>query len=347
MMGDLTARNSFNHSDKNESDGPGIYQTSSSSMHQTLSMSNRSSSDVSNNTQTQQKQSKLIRWSLYLLLGGIILGLILPKNTAIASHNWQILSNIIGYTYFLSWSASFYPQMFLNYQRQTTRGLSVDFCTLNVLGYICYTVYTTNFYWNQNVIQAYRDRSHGEITVQGNDVAFALHAILMASITLSQIQIYDTFAVRPPSRGVYIVLLCTASFCLLYILGTWMYNSQVDMLGFLYVLGTIKIGVTVGKYVPQALLNRSRQSTVGWNVFNVILDLTGGILSLLQLVGDCAAMNDWSGIYGNPAKLALSVVTITFDLIFLVQHYILYPDAIDETSSSYSALPSIESTGIK
>ena len=65
---------------------------------------------------------------------------------------------------------------------------------------------------------------------------------------------------------------------------------------------------------PQALLNRARKSTVGWNVWNVILDLTGGVLSLIQLVGDCADMNDWTGFSGNPAKIMLSLVTICFDV---------------------------------
>ena len=45
----------------------------------------------------------------------------------------------------------------------------------------------------------------------------------------------------------------------------------------------------------------------------MLLDLTGGVLSLLQLVGDSAAMSDWTGITGNPAKIALSLVTICFD----------------------------------
>ena len=290
-------------------------------LHQTLSMDDRmsTSSRISNGSTTISPQSnKILSWSLYLLLGGTILGLALPKNHNLPSRAWQVLSNVVGYTYFLAWSASFYPQIFLNYRRRTTRGLSVDFCVLNVLGYICYTIYTTNFYWNENVIRDYRDRISGgensEITVQGNDVAFAIHAVLMASITLSQIGIYDTFAVRPPSRRVYFVLLGTSSFCILYLLSTWILRGQIDVLGFLYLLGTIKIGVTIGKYVPQALLNRSRKSTVGWNVWNVILDLTGGVLSLLQLIGDCAVMSDWSGITGNPAKIMLSLVTICFDV---------------------------------
>ncbi|KAL7532531.1 hypothetical protein ACHAXR_004686 [Thalassiosira sp. AJA248-18] len=302
-------------------------------------------------------QSNILSWTFfYLILGGAIMGMTLPKNTDLPSHTWQILSNIVGYTYFLAWSSSFYPQIFLNYRRRTTRGLSVDFCVLNVLGYICYTIYTANFYWNDNVIRAYKDRPSGggvdgdnaserSVTVQGNDVAFAIHAVLMASVTLCQIGIYDTFIVRPPSRRVYFVLLATSTFCIFYLLSTRFLQGQVDFLGFLYVLGTIKIGVTIGKYVPQALLNRSRKSTVGWNVWNVILDLTGGVLSLLQLVGDCTSMRDWTGITGNPAKMALSLITICFDLIFLVQHYILYPE--NDDGQNYSPLPAIPSMEVK
>ena len=195
----------------------------------------------------------------------------------------------------------------------------MDFCVLNVLGYICYTIYCVNFYFNQNIINEYKARmsaagNNAQVTVQGNDVAFAIHAVIMASFTLSQIGMYDTFTTRPPSRRVYALLFLAVMYCAIYAGGTWIFNGQIDFLGFLYVLGSIKIGVTIGKYVPQALLNQSRKSTVGWNVWNVILDLTGGLLSFLQLIGDCADMNDWSGITGNPAKIMLALVTICFDV---------------------------------
>lgn len=87
--------------------------------------------------------------------------------------------------------------------------------------------------------------------------------------------------------------------------------------------------ITVFKYVPQAWLNYKRQSTVGWNILTILLDLAGGILSLLQLVLDSSLQNDWSGITGNPVKLLLGNVTIIFDLVFVVQHYILYRDSSD------------------
>lgn len=61
----------------------------------------------------------------------------------------------------------------------------------------------------------------------------------------------------------------------------------------------------------------------------MLLDLNGGVLSLVQLVLDSSLQSDWSGITGNPVKLLLGNFTIFFDLIFVVQHYILYPDTFD------------------
>ncbi len=39
---------------------------------------------------------------------------------------------------------------------------------------------------------------------------------------------------------------------------------------------------------------------------------------------DSSLQSDWSGITGNPVKLYLGNITIVFDIVFMVQHYILY-----------------------
>jgi cystinosin len=56
----------------------------------------------------------------------------------------------------------------------------------------------------------------------------------------------------------------------------------------------------------------------------MLLDFAGGWLSLAQLCIDSALENDWSGVTGNPVKFGLSNITIIFDVIFMVQHYVLY-----------------------
>lgn len=70
--------------------------------------------------------------------------------------------------------------------------------------------------------------------------------------------------------------------------------------------------------------NFRRRSTIGWSIWQQLLDLSGGLLSLLQLVIDSALQADWSGLTGNPIKLGLSNISILFDVVFILQHYVLF-----------------------
>lgn len=92
-------------------------------------------------------------------------------------------------------------------------------------------------------------------------------------------------------------------------------------------MGYVKLVVTVVKYVPQAWANYRRRSTVGWSIEQVLLDFVGGVLSIAQLVIDSSLQEDWSGISGNPVKLVLGSISIVFDVVFMVQHYVLYRGA--------------------
>lgn len=61
-------------------------------------------------------------------------------------------------------------------------------------------------------------------------------------------------------------------------------TSTWHWLDFLYTLSYIKLAITLIKYVPQAVLNFRRKSTVGWSIENILLDFTGGTLSMLQML---------------------------------------------------------------
>ena len=90
-------------------------------------------------------------------------------------------------------------------------------------------------------------------------------------------------------------------------------------------LSYIKLVISIAKYVPQVYLNHARQSTVGWSI-GKLLDFTGGVLSVFQAFLDCSLSGNWSGIAGDPVKFGLGFISIIFDVIFMVQHYILFPD---------------------
>lgn len=196
-----------------------------------------------------------------------------------------------------------------------------------------------------------------EPTVRFNDFAFALHAVILSGLTYSQFwpsiwgfQVSRYQKVSKPIAGLFwgafvavgtvgCIVLAKSPDQGLEPLG-WAWIDVVStanrksglFLGRLtrsqiYALSYVKLVITVFKYVPQAWVNYKRKSTRGWSIWQILLDFTGGLLSLVQLVLDSGFQNDWSGITGNPIKFLLSNVTIFFDLIFMVQHYILYRGA--------------------
>ena len=104
-------------------------------------------------------------------------------------------------------------------------------------------------------------------------------------------------------------------------------------------MGYCKAAITFVKYVPQVYLNYSRKSTVGWSLANVLLDFTGGTLSLLQIWLNAVALdqNPFTGSGFNIVKFILSVMSIVFDSIFMFQHYVLYRSAWKEHEAKQKA----------
>ena len=262
---------------------------------------------------------------LALLITGSILGAILPKDASLPPR-YRTVSAAIGYTYFMCWSVSFYPQAISNYRRKTTVGLSPDFCGLNVLGFACYATYNCAMFWSSTIEREYHQRygEKAQISVQSNDVAFAVHAFCLASLTLGQIGYYNRFrGTQRPSKMNLLIMIAIGALAILFPILVLTVES-IQWLDYLYLLSYVKVFISVIKYVPQVILNYQRQSTVGWSIWNIILDFSGGMLSDLQLILDCTALGDFSGITGNLAKFGLGSVSIVFDVIFMLQHYVLY-----------------------
>ena len=84
-----------------------------------------------------------------------------------------------------------------------------------------------------------------------------------------------------------------------------------------------------------------RRSTAGWSIDNILLDFTGGSLSLTNLMLDAGCTGAWSKVLGDPVKFGLGFVSIVFDVIFMIQHYVIYrqPTAPQLASPLMAALP--------
>ena len=234
------------------------------------------------------------------------------------------LVSTTGWLYFLLWSVSFYPQIILNLTTSSVQGLNMDFVILNMIGFALYSIFNIEMYFDPKVKFEYQ-RLHpdGVLPVQLNDVVFAVHAFLAASVTLAQcILLRSTHQRLSLPTLIYlslitILVIIIISLCLAK-LSSW--------LTCLYLLSYLKLLITVIKFIPQVVMNYRHKSTRGWSVGNVVLDLAGGLASLLQMILVALNSSDWTSLTGDLTKLGLSLVSLGFDILFLFQHFVLYKD---------------------
>ena len=84
------------------------------------------------------------------------------------------------------------PQVILNYRRRSVVGMSFDYTGLNLIGYFCYSTFNCALYWSATVREQYAAAHAGAASaVRLNDVAFALHALVLTSVVAVQIRAYD------------------------------------------------------------------------------------------------------------------------------------------------------------
>ncbi|ENN75380.1 hypothetical protein YQE_08155, partial [Dendroctonus ponderosae] len=189
----------------------------------------------------------------------------------------DIFSTTIGWIYFLAWSVSFYPQVYINWKRRSVIGLNFDFLALNIVGFILYSIFNLGLYY--------------------------IPEIKKFEISISLLGFF----------GVFIAISIVLSGC-----------DVIHWIDFLYYCSYVKLTITLIKYIPQAFMNYRRQSTSGWSIGNILLDFTGGTLSMLQMILNAYNYDDWASIFGDPTKFGLGLFSVAFDIFFMIQHYVLY-----------------------
>ncbi|KRW99766.1 hypothetical protein PPERSA_07843 [Pseudocohnilembus persalinus] len=233
------------------------------------------------------------------------------------------ISMIVGYLYTAAWGISFLGQIHLNYEKKNVQGCNLDFVVYNITGFFFYSIYNSVGYW-------YPEKSQiGQI--QLNDLIFTYWSFIMCSLTCAQCIYYPklnnkvstTCKIATPIYFLFIIIYALLQFAFNVIP-----NNQYDNTW--YMMSYIKLWISLTKYMPQVYWNYKRKSTEGWSIINIALDLTGGTLSLLQMFldminGTDSTFDPDSSQGLNVAKFGLSIIAIFFDIIFIVQHYILYP----------------------
>lgn len=236
---------------------------------------------------------------------------------------WLIkFSTAIGWIYFVAWSVSFYPQAYSNWKRKSVIGLNFDFLHLNIVGFVLYSVFNLGLYFIPELREEYTNRyPRGLNPVQVNDIFFAVHAVILTLVTIAQCYIYEKGDQRVSTTAKVIL----GIFGLFLTISIFLAGFKViHWLDFLYYCSYVKLTITLIKYIPQAYMNYKRKSTDGWSIGNILLDFTGGILSMLQMILNAYNYDDWQSIFGDPTKFGLGLFSVAFDILFILQHYVFY-----------------------
>ncbi|GAM83380.1 hypothetical protein ANO11243_013680 [Dothideomycetidae sp. 11243] len=204
---------------------------------------------------------------------------------------------------------------------------------------MCYTLSTGALLFNDKIRRQYaiRNPSAPTPTVRPNDFAFALHGLVLCIITYSQFwsRLWG-FQALPGKRAnrVTQTIFCgsIAWIVLVAVVVTALNQDRKDPeswseIDIIYTASYVKLVLTCFKYIPQVMANYRAKSTKGWSIAQILLDLMGGILSISQLLIDSALQRDWSGVTGNFAKFGLGNISMTFDIVFVLQHFVLYRGA--------------------
>ncbi|CEP03599.1 hypothetical protein PBRA_009484 [Plasmodiophora brassicae] len=249
-----------------------------------------------------------------------------------APRHLVLASRALGWGYFLAWSLSFYQQVVVNYRLRRTplTGLSPHFLAYNFTGFLFYAIFVTATY-------AVQKRDGAAVSVDPNDIAFAVHALVITAVTMAQYVAYGgaralSYRPAPPLAWLHTYVLAAlwtlAGLCVALAatrLIPWIASDSPSYrFSVVTYLGSAKIFITTLKYVPQAVHNASRRSTVGWSIGNILLDLLGGLMSLAQQALDAVIQGTADVFTGNVPKLLLALLSISFDIVFIVQHYVLY-----------------------
>lgn len=122
-----------------------------------------------------------------------------------------------------------------------------------------------------------------------NDVGYAVHAVFGNLVLIAQCYIYQNGGTVVSTA---VKLLISGYVLMVSVFCGFAIEEQMHWLDFLYILSYVKLSTNLIKYIPQVLMNYRRKSTGGFAISNRLLDLAGGLLSLLQMV-----LNGWN--YGK------------------------------------------------
>lgn len=174
-------------------------------------------------------------------------------------------------------------------------GLSADFTWINPLGFLALTIWSFGICYSPLAREQYRERHDGhDPQVSKSDLGFALHGFILSSFQFVQVYYYTYYYRRRPAAplaeteedpllperedpdfaitsqptqpSLFFKFLIALAWVAAITGAAFLRIGNFELLDWLYLVSTIKLSISIIKFVPQVLLNWRLQSSEGFSV---------------------------------------------------------------------------------
>ncbi|KAG5668040.1 hypothetical protein PVAND_015997 [Polypedilum vanderplanki] len=169
-----------------------------------------------------------------------------------------IIASVVGWIYFIAWSLSLYPQIWMIIQMKSVTGLSFDYLSLSFFGHLLYAVFNLALYFGKYFQDEYfRRHPHGLNPVELNDVFYCIHVLALSLITVICCFIFqrDNQKITKYAwsiNGTFIFSLIIVA--ILCSFGKLHWFDLINTCNLIKVIGSLI------KYVPQVYFNHKRKN---------------------------------------------------------------------------------------
>ncbi|KAJ4826278.1 hypothetical protein Tsubulata_018676 [Turnera subulata] len=197
----------------------------------------------------------------------------------------EITYEAFGWIAFISWSISFYPQVILNFRRKSVVGLNFDFVVLNLTKHSSYLIYNASLYFSPAIQEQYYQK-YG----YGEMIPVAANDVAFSihAVLLTAFTLFQIVIYERGNQKVSKISIGILSIVwLIAAVCFFVALPSHSWLWLISVFNSIQVFMTLIKYIPQV-----RVSTL---------------------------------FYPPICYMLPCLVSVFFDLLFMCQHYILYP----------------------
>lgn len=162
----------------------------------------------------------------------------------------NLLVWLTGWTYFVLWISSSYPQLWTNFKLKSVSGLSFNYLAFNILGHLCYSLHNICLFAVPTFRKAYFENhpNSTHVPVFANDVAYSVHAFIISASIALQCLIYphgDQSLHLFTKTLIFLVAAVGISLAIL------VFFTKTDPLALAYFLSTTKVAISFFKSAPQ------------------------------------------------------------------------------------------------